>query len=161
MKIKSLNTQVRLTHHRRLFLAKVKAAPTRLALLATLTVLVSLLAGAQMALAQSTTNPAPVQLFYVPFPEDQLLRGCRRSRLAVRHRPTNPVQTYISIAAVANSTIIYYDQWENGYDADIANPLNIYSAGNPGGTQIWGDGNTANGARSGRSRATMSSMRER
>ena len=45
--------------------------------------------------------------------------------------------TYISIAAVADGTIIYYDQWENGYDGDIANPANLYSGGNPGGTQIW------------------------
>lgn len=40
----------------------------------------------------------------------------------------------------------YYDQWENGYDPDIANPSNLYSAENPGGTQIWGDGDPANGA---------------
>ena len=43
------------------------------------------------------------------------------------------------------NTIIYYDQWENGFDADIANPINIYSVGIPGCTQIWGDGNSANG----------------
>ena len=89
-------------------------------------------------------NPAPVQLFYVPFPEDQLLQGLQAIERRPA-RPTNPVTTYISIAAVANNTIIYYDQWENGYDTDIANPLNLYSGGNPGGTQIWGDGNPANG----------------
>ncbi len=42
---------------------------------------------------------------------------------------------------------IFYDQWENGYDVDLANTLDVYNATtNPDGTQIWGDGNTANGA---------------
>lgn len=59
--------------------------------------------------------------------------------------PQNPIQSYISIAVFADDTIIYYDQWENGFDADIANPKNIYSAANPGGTQIWGDGDPSNG----------------
>ena len=88
-------------------------------------------------------NLVPVQTYYVPFPESQLLQGLQG---ILPTGPVNPVTTYISLAAVAGNTIIYYDQWENGYDADIANPGNLYSAGNPGGTQIWGDGNTANGA---------------
>ncbi|MCX6028636.1 MAG: hypothetical protein NT169_04945 [Chloroflexi bacterium] len=97
--------------------------------------------------APAAANPAPVQLFYVPFPEDQLLTGLQAIESGGSgNAPTDPVQTYISIAAVANNTIVYYDQWENGYDADIANPLNLYSAGNLGGTQIWGDGKIANGA---------------
>jgi hypothetical protein len=45
-----------------------------------------------------------------------------------------------------DGTLIYYDQWENGYDSNITNPTNIYSIGNPGGTQIWGDGIDENGA---------------
>ncbi len=99
--------------------------------------LVLLMGGVSVA-----ANPAPVQLFYVPFPEDQLLQGLQ----SINATAANPVTTYISIAAVADGTIIYYDQWENGYDADIANPLNLYNGGNPGGTQIWGDGDPSNGA---------------
>ncbi|MCM8639008.1 MAG: DUF11 domain-containing protein, partial [Candidatus Accumulibacter sp.] len=92
-------------------------------------------------------NPAPTQVFYVPFPEDQLLAGLQAIESGSGStNPTNPVQTYISIAASANNTIIYYDQWENGYDVDIANPNDLYSAINPGGTQIWGDGDISNGA---------------
>jgi hypothetical protein len=92
-------------------------------------------------------NPAVVQLFYVPFPEDQLLQRL----VAIENggggaTPVSPVTTYISIAAVAPNTIVYYDQWENGYDPDIANPANLYSGGNPGGTQVWGNGNAADGA---------------
>jgi len=110
---------------------------------AVLGALALLLAGS----AASAANPTPVQLFYVPFPEDELLQGLQAIESGgPSNAPTNPVTTYISIAAVANNTIVYYDQWENGYDPDIANPLNLYSGGNPGGTQIWGDGNAANGA---------------
>ena len=76
------------------------------------------------------TNPVPVQTFYVPFPEDQLLLGLRG--ITGTTVPTNPMTTYISVAAIADGTIVYYDQWENGYDADIANPGNLYSAGQPG-----------------------------
>jgi hypothetical protein len=92
-------------------------------------------------------NPAPVQLFYMPFPEDQLLTGLQAIESGGSgNTPVSPVTTYISIAAVANGTIIYYDQWENGYDSDIANPVDLYSTpGNTDGTQIWGDGNVANG----------------
>ena len=93
--------------------------------------------------AAALPNPPPVQFFYLPYPEDQLLTALQA--ITGNSTPTNPVTTYVSIAAVANNTIIYYDQWENGYDADIANPANLYSGGNPGGTQIWGDGNPANG----------------
>src|SRR5262245_53172959 len=93
-------------------------------------------------------NPTPVQLFYVPFPEDQLLTALQAIESGgPANAPEYPVTYFISIAAVGNGTIIYYDQWENGYDADIANPANLYSnPGNLGGTQIWGDGNAANGA---------------
>ena len=112
------------------------AAPRRLVLLATLS---ALLFGAPALAA----NPTPAQLFYVPFPEDQLLLGLQGISAGA---PTNPMTTYVAIAAVADGTIVYYDQWENGYDADIANPANLYSGGNPGGTQIWGDGDASNGA---------------
>uniref|UniRef100_UPI0005596DEB DUF7507 domain-containing protein n=1 Tax=Desulfatiglans anilini TaxID=90728 RepID=UPI0005596DEB len=89
-------------------------------------------------------NPAPVQLFYVPIPEDQLLTALQ-SLQSTGDEPENPVQTYVSIAAIADNTLIYYDQWENGYDLDIANPTNVYNAGNLGGTQIWGDNDPSNG----------------
>ncbi len=95
----------------------------------------------------AAANPTPVQYFYVPFPEDQLLAGLQAIELGgSESAPVDPVQTYISIAAIANDTIVYYDQWENGYDADISNPVNLYNVGNLGGTQIWGDADAANGA---------------
>ncbi len=95
--------------------------------------------------AQSS-NPVPVQFFYVPLPEDQLFQVLQTVQDGEGTPVSNPMQTYISIAALASNTVIYYDQWENGFEPDIANPLNLYSATNPGGTQVWGDGDASNGA---------------
>jgi len=98
------------------------------------------------ALASAAGNPPAVQTFYIPFPEDQLLAGLKAIDAGnVSTDPANPMTTYISLAAVAANTIVYYDQWENGYEYDISNPGNLYSAANPGGTQIWGDADPANG----------------
>ncbi|MEZ4868799.1 MAG: SdrD B-like domain-containing protein [Caldilineaceae bacterium] len=87
-------------------------------------------------------NPAAVQTFFLPLPEDQV----RTSFLAIYSGMGATMHTVTGITVTGDGAILYYDQWENGYDADIANPTNLYSAGNPGGTQIWGDGNAANGA---------------
>ena len=87
-------------------------------------------------------NPPPVQTFYIPIPEDQ----AQTAFVAINGADGSGTQnTYVSIAAAGFGTRIYYDQWENGYDSDIANPVNLYSGSNTGGTQIWGDGIAANG----------------
>ncbi|MBK7865850.1 MAG: hypothetical protein IPJ75_02000 [Ignavibacteriales bacterium] len=57
-----------------------------------------------------TPNQVPVQFFYVPIPEDQLLLTLQTVLSGQGTAVTNPVQTYISIAAVAGNTVIYYDQ---------------------------------------------------
>ena len=98
---------------------------------------VALLAGS-LAWAQ---NPPPVQTYYVPFPEDDTYTALK----AIANATAGPMISYISIAVLASNTFIYYDQWENGYDPYIAGPENLYSTINPGGTQIWGDGDPANG----------------
>ncbi len=91
------------------------------------------------------TNPPPIQTFYVPLPEDQVFDAltaifpgqdaCNRDAPEVQ----NPINTYLSIAAIADSTIIYYDHWEDGFEVDISNPTQIT-------TQIWGDGDPSNGS---------------
>ena len=81
----------------------------------------------------SSAQAMPVQFFYVPFPEDQLLTCLHGGRTrGPSNAPAEPITSYITITAVADDTIIYYDQWENGYDIDIANTLDIYSATQPG-----------------------------
>jgi uncharacterized repeat protein (TIGR01451 family) len=86
-------------------------------------------------------NPAPVQIFYVTLPESDALTVLN----TVNNDAATPVYTYFSIAIGVSGTYVYYDQWENGYDSDIANPTNLYSSGNLGGTQIWGNSLAADG----------------
>ena len=93
------------------------------------------------ATAVFAANPAPVQLFYVPFPKT----NCCKVQAINSADPVDPVTDYLSIAAVANGTIIYYDQWENGYDTDIANPTDLYSSPEISTHADLGDGNVANG----------------
>jgi uncharacterized repeat protein (TIGR01451 family) len=92
-------------------------------------------------------NPAPVQTFYIPIPESQLLQAYQTIKpTTVVSQPVDPVQTYVSVAVLNDDTVIYYDHMQNGYDADISHPSNLHQAGtNESGTRIWGDGNTANG----------------
>lgn len=114
-----------------------------------LLLLVSILPLAAPGPAYAADNPAPVQTYYLPFPEDQLLLGLQAiENGGAGNTPASPVTNYVSLACIANGTYIYYDQWEDGYAADIANPTptEIYSASNLDGVQIWGDGDTANGA---------------
>jgi len=98
------------------------------------------LVGLPLSTAEAA-NPAPVQVYYVTLPEADALRVLD----AINSAADTPITTYFSIAIGVSGTYIYYDQWENGYDSDIANPTNLYSASNPGGTQIWGNGEADDG----------------
>jgi uncharacterized repeat protein (TIGR01451 family) len=85
-------------------------------------------------------NPPPVQIFYIPAPEDDgfaALDGIFPG--TVPFPITEPIVSFTSISVIAADTIIYYDHWEDGYEIDIANPTQPT-------TEIWGDGNPANGA---------------
>src|SRR5687768_4635556 len=87
-------------------------------------------------------NPPPVQIFYVPAPEDDVftaLKGIFPGPVPATPDIAEPIVTYVSISVIAEGTILYYDQWEDGYEIDISNPTQAS-------TQIWGDGNPANGA---------------
>jgi len=81
-------------------------------------------------------GPPPIQVFYIPVPEDQLL--AEMQTLAPAMTDTT-VRTTIGITIAGNGTFLYYDQWEDGYEVDIANPVQAT-------TQTWGDSNLANGA---------------
>ena len=103
-----------------------------------------LLATAPQPAAAADPNPAPVQLFYVTLPETDGLAALD----AINTAASTPVYTYFSIAVGVSGSYVYYDQWENGYAGDIANPTSaeIYnSATNPAGVQIWGNGKATDG----------------
>jgi len=108
-------------------------------------VLALLLSGTLSAVSpvEAAANPAPVQLYYVTLPEIDGLRVLS----GIHSAAIPPMYTYFSISIPVDGTFIYYDQWENGYALDIANPTpaEIYSAGNIGGVQIWGNGRAADG----------------
>ncbi len=88
-------------------------------------------------------NPAPVQTFYVSLPEEDALVALTTINAAAN----TPMYTYFSIAVALDGTYVYYDQWEDGYASDIANPsgTEIYSATNLDGVQIWGNGEADDG----------------
>ena len=103
-----------------------------------------LLVAAPQPAAAADPNPAPVQLFYVTLPETDGLAALD----AINTAASTPVYTYFSIAVGVSGSYVYYDQWENGYAGDIANPTSaeIYnSATNPAGVQIWGNGKATDG----------------
>jgi uncharacterized repeat protein (TIGR01451 family) len=110
----------------------------------TLTALVGLI----LLFSQTTfaANPPPVQTFYVPLPEDQIFNAltsifpgnsvCGYSSSIPNVQ--NPINTYVSIATIGDGTVVYYDHWEDGFEADISNPTQTT-------TEIWGDNNGSNG----------------
>ncbi len=75
-----------------------------------------------------------VQEWFVPQPEAQL-----RQDYAVLAPAINSItDTVIAVTVPIPGTKVVYDQWEDGYETDLGNPTQVT-------TQIWGDGNNANG----------------
>jgi uncharacterized repeat protein (TIGR01451 family) len=102
-----------------------------------------LLAGTALA-----ASPPPVQIYYVPFPEDQVLSALQTlypsfstcgDGPAGNQSAVAPVTSFVSISAIAEGTILYYDHWEDGFEVDLSNPTQST-------TEIWGDGDPTNGA---------------
>jgi hypothetical protein len=83
----------------------------------------------------------PSQVFYLSMPEDQTLVAFKK----IYASAVAPMHSVTGLSIISNNSIVYYDQWENGFDTDLSNPTNVWSSSNLGGTQIWGDGIAANG----------------
>ncbi|MCH7228766.1 SdrD B-like domain-containing protein, partial [Haloferula sp. A504] len=79
-------------------------------------------------------NPPPTQVFYIPFSEDDQLAGFD----AINSVAGDPLAVFVTFSTVADDTVIYYDHWEDGYEADITNPVQAT-------TRIYGDGDPSNG----------------
>jgi IgGFc binding protein len=47
----------------------------------------------------------------------------------------------LSVTISTDKTVVWFDHWEDGFDVDVTNPLYAMSKT----TEIWGDGNAANG----------------
>ena len=87
--------------------------------------------------SQIQAGPAPIQTFFVPLPELQVQNSLKAVDTGTAEIG-DVMHSIVSIVATGNSTIIYYDHWEDGYELDLANPLQAS-------TQIWGDNDPANG----------------
>ena len=79
-------------------------------------------------------NPPPTQVFYVPLPEDIQLDGFS----GINSAAVDPLAVFVTFSAATDRTVIYYDHWEDGYEADITSPTQMTS-------QVWGDANPDNG----------------
>ncbi len=77
---------------------------------------------------------ALVQDFYLPMPEAQIYQA----NTAIVSGTGSTIASTFSIVVTGHGTIIYYDQWEDGYETDLSQPTQPT-------TQIWGDGNDAHG----------------
>jgi uncharacterized repeat protein (TIGR01451 family) len=74
--------------------------------------------------------------FFIPYPaarlDDQFNEGFAGADLI-----GYDIETVISIAVRRDGTVIYYDNWEDGFEANLTSPTQST-------TWIWGDGNPAN-----------------
>ncbi len=78
-----------------------------------------------------------VQTFFIPFPEADFQTSLKA--INITGTPVgNSMKTIISMVIPTVGTVVRYDQWEDGYEADLNAPVQST-------TLIWGDGNTSNG----------------
>jgi len=101
-----------------------------------------------------TTRPEPIQVYYLPYPEDELFESydtlIDNNTTCTDTSVDTPMTTIIGISVLQDNTFIYVDHWEDNVGQDIANNITgAYEADvlNPaqGSTEIWGDGDRSNG----------------
>lgn len=78
-----------------------------------------------------------LQLFYVPLPEDYLHRALSEIT-DFNGSVGDALRSAISLVVGSSNTVVTYDHWEDGYEADIANPVQLT-------TEVWGDDDPFNG----------------
>lgn len=79
-------------------------------------------------------GPKPVILGYVPLPADDFQRGLETINAAA----DTTLDYTVGITNAGNGSVVVYDHWEDGFEADLANPAQTT-------TEVWGDGSPANG----------------
>jgi len=72
-------------------------------------------------------------VFYIPIPENE----ARDFLEDINTGNNDPTRVYVGLSVLGEGYIIY-DHWEDGYEADITNPVQSTS-------EIWGDGDLSNG----------------
>lgn len=86
-----------------------------------------------------------IEIYYIPYPEDQVFTSLKsifpqynNTCSGSIYEPENPIFSYNSIGIIETGTIIHFDHWEDGLENNLASPTQAT-------TEIWGDGNNANG----------------
>ncbi|MCB0153147.1 MAG: IgGFc-binding protein [Anaerolineae bacterium] len=99
----------------------------------------SLLTGGWLATqAQAQTGRRDEFTFFIPFRSENILAQFKAGNNLVAQETDLSLQTNLSIPINRSGTVIYYDHWEDGYEAELTLPTQ-------NSTQVWGDGNPANG----------------
>jgi IgGFc binding protein len=80
-------------------------------------------------------KPLPTQTFFLPAPEDKLLPDLFK---VINSGASNTIVTLLSVTISTDGTVIWYDEWEDGYDENV-----IFGVSKT--TKVWGDGNALNG----------------
>lgn len=84
------------------------------------------------------TDAAISHLYYIPAPEQDLRTAFGKIDCHTSTSLSDSMRTVISIKCPYPGVIIYYDQWEDGYESSILSPTQST-------TQVWGDGDLYNG----------------
>jgi|GEM_PF-1020743 len=82
----------------------------------------------------ASAGPNPVMRGYVPLPADEF----QLAQESINTAATTTIDFTVGITNAGDGAVIYYDHWEDGFEADAANPVQTS-------TEVWGDGNTGNG----------------
>ena len=80
-------------------------------------------------------TPAPVMTGFVPLGTDATLKTMENVNAAAQ----NTLVFTVGVTNASTGAVMYYDHWEDGFDADLTN-VPVGST-----TQVWGDGVTTNG----------------
>lgn len=83
---------------------------------------------------QAAATDTPVETYFLPMGEVALLESMKK----VNSKARAPVNSMQSITTAADGTVIWYDHWEDGFEADIVNAKQET-------TLVWGDGDASNG----------------
>ena len=110
-----------------------RSAPFR-AVLALAVLAASLVWSVAANAPSASAGPPPVITTYVPLPTDDY----QTALYTVHSGAGTSMNERIGISIAGDGMILYYDHWEDGFEADIANPVQPT-------TQLWGDGLTSNG----------------
>lgn len=79
-------------------------------------------------------GPAPVMVGYIPLPTDETQAVLEMVNAAA----DTTLDFTVGITNAGNGAVMYYDHWEDGFEADLANPVQPT-------TEVWGDGDPSNG----------------